>query len=647
MAEPKKRRITKKDWDKVGEFVKNEHDARKRDKFRTIHETIWREVDRQISMSPMKRYNKDKQVIDEEWRSVMELGELAKASEIITADVMRLTFPTTRSWFEAHSEPPASLNPETGEKEVNQDVQEFNDKALRALMAQQHLDFGLKARYELSVKEALHHGGYVAEMRFENRSKYHNGTGIQVMGAPVWVPYSMWNAFPDPAPSVIGTDMFYTGSMILVDYLPRYVLKEISNGEGWFPENIEKIPKQTNKNKDVETEDVELVKRYGDLVISRGDGDIYLPNAKVILGNGVVLYYAPNELPYPSVIYSGYERMDVRDPYYTSPLIKLSPMQKLASQLANKYVDNVWLRVEPPIVYDANDPQFVINGGPVIAPGAKVGTKASASFQEVKIGEPEQALQGLQLIIQQLQQGLGVNAIRSGAGSDASDKTATEINTSEAKAEIRTAEFVAKQERHALRPSLYMQHELNKLYMEYYEFYNPEMDAPDFMRATKADLPGIVNFEVVGSKGVLGEQARSEKVTQITAFASGNELFAPLLNRVALLKDMYQDAGVKDPEKYINAPEEEVPPEVEAMKQQYDQAMQEHEQMIADLEKQLAISKAVNEAKVAEASAMAEIKGSLIQLQGELELLRHNMEMQKMDKQIEAIEEKSETPTAQ
>lgn len=642
MADIKKRKVTKKDWDKVSEFVKAEHETRKKDKFRSHHETIWKEVDRQINMGPMRRYTKDGQTIDEEWRSVMELGELAKASEIITADVMRLTFPSTRSWFEAHSEPPVQFDPNTGAKTSSQDVQDFNDKALRALMVQQHLDFGLKARYELSVKEALHHGGYVAEARFEYRSKYHEGTGVQVMGAPVWMPYSMWNAYPDPSPSVIGTDMFYTGSMILVDYMPLYILKEIAKGDGWFPEYIDKIPKKNNKNKDVDTTDVELVKRYGDIVINRGDGDIFLPNAKVIIANGVCVYYAPNELPYPSTIYSGYERMDVRDPYYTSPLIKLSPMQKLASQLANKYVDLLFLNVEPPIVYDGNDPQFVLNGGPVIAPGAKTSSKSSATYQQIKIGDPNSALQGIELILQQLQSGLGVNAIRAGGVSGVGDKTATEIQTSDAKAEIRTAEFVSKQERHALRPFLYMQHELNKKSMEYYEFYNPEMDAPDFMRATKQDLPGTVNFEVVGSKGVLGEQARQEKVTQVTAWASTNPLFAPLLKKQELLTEMYRDAGVKDPEKFVQIGQPELPPEIMQAKQQYEQQIQQLQDQIQELTQKLAVSQAVNEAKVSEAMALAEIKKDLIHVQGELELIRAHTKMQEMTHSMDLKESAKE-----
>src|SRR3990167_9117679 len=605
MAETKKRRITKKDWDKVAEFTKNELDSRRNDKFRKMHETIWREVDRQIAMNPMKRYTKDKQVVDEEWRSVMELGELAKASEIITADVMRLTFPSTRMWFESHSEPPVSLDPNTGEKVVNQEHQEFNDKALRALMSQQHLDFGLKARYELSVKESLHHGGYVSEVRFENRSKYHGGTGVQVMGSPVWVPYSMWNAFPDPAPSVIGTDMFYTGNMILIDYLPLYVLREIAQGEGWFPENIDKIRKRKNNNKDVETDDVELVKRYGDFVIERGDGDILLPNYKCILANGIIVYAESNDLPYPPVIFSGYERMDVRDPYYTSPLIKISPMQKLASQLANKYMDAVWLRTEPPGIYDGNDPQFVMNGGPRIAPGAQTASKSSAAWTELKIGEPQEALRGLELIIAQMNQGLGINAIRAGAGGDVTDKTATEIQTTEAKAEIRTAEFVDKQERHALRPFLYCQHEFNKLYMDVYEFYNPEMDSPDFMRISKDQLPAVCQFEVVGSRGILGEKNRMEKKTGVTAWADASPGFAKLLNRPELLKDAYQDAGEKQPERLILTQEQEDP---EALKAQFQEQMQAHEEEIAKLKEELMKANNRMELETAKAQQKMEVE---------------------------------------
>jgi hypothetical protein len=71
--------------------------------------------------------------------------------------------------------------------------------------------------------------------------------------------------------------------MILKEYMPLYKLKEVASKgseQGWMSSQLSKIPKRRNKNKDIETEDVELVKYFGDCVIDRNDGDIYLPNSK-------------------------------------------------------------------------------------------------------------------------------------------------------------------------------------------------------------------------------------------------------------------------------------------------------------------------------------------------------------------------------
>lgn len=631
--EVRKRKITKKDWEKCAEFIRNELESRKNQKFRKAHEAIWKEIDRQINMKPMKRYSKGRE-IDPEWRSVMELGELAKASEIITADVMRLTFPTNRSWFEAHSEIEGQLT-EQGTSGVDPKSQDYVDRAYRSMLVAQHMDFGLKGRYELSVKEALHHGSYVAEIRWDNRLRVHDGSGVEQVSAPVWVPYSMWNSYPDPSPSVIGTDLFYTGSMILVDFVPLYVLKEMAHGDGWMSENIQKISKKKNQNKDVETDDVELVKFYGDVTIKRDDGDIILPNSKVILANDQIVYYAPNDLPYPSVIYSGYERMDVRDPYYSSPLIKLSPMQKLGSELANKLIDSMWMKVEPPVAYDASDPQLVLDGGPRMAPGSKIGVKGSYGVKEIQVGAPAEAMAGLEFIIAQLNQGLGINAIRSGAGGDTNDKTATEITTADTKAEIRTSEFVDKQERHALRPFLYMQHELNKRYLKTYAFYNPEMDAPDFMRVAGSEIPETVVFDVVGSRGAIGEKARAQRVGEVTAFLLSNEKTAHLPNVEELAKQSYQDAGVKNPEKYLNVGDGQNPEMMAAIQQIQQQAQEAAQQMeikVFELEKQLAITKAVNEARLAQTQADQAIKADLAEINraiAELKLAQEGVKLQR------------------
>ncbi len=629
----KKRRFGKKDWQAVQVHIKQELTRREQSPFRLAHERIWKEVDRQVAMKPMVSVNKDPNAPKNDWHNTIELGDLARSSEIITADVRRLLFPTARAWFESHTELPLQVNDETGQVELpDQKQQAQTDGAVRAFMAQQHIDFGLKSRIDLTVHESLHHGSFVVEVRQESAMFVHQGTGIQSLSAPVWVPHSMWNCYPDPSPHIVGTNTLYDGSMIIREYVPIDRLKLMAKGDGWMLSQIGKIPKREHTNKDNKTTDIELVKYFGDVSIPRNDGDIYLPNSKVILANGVIIFYAPNSLPYLPIIYNGYERMDVRDPYYVSPLMKLSPTQKMASFLANKYLDSVALKVEPPILYDGNDPTFVMNGGPVIAPGWKGATKSLANFKTIDIGDPASALQGLQMVLSQIQKGTSSDVPRE--TSPIADKTATEVRAETRRGEVRVVDFVDKLET-SLKTFLYMQHELNKKNLERYPFYNPEMDAPDFQWASQDILPKNVNFEVVGARGVLGEEERSQKMTAVTIFASSNPAFAPLLKNIDLLKEMFQDAGIKNPERFMNIPDDEEEAKLkqleEAIVAEFKPVVEELQQKNDELEKDIAIQNAVNEAKVLEAeikaNSQAEISEYKAELQGELDILRTQLEI--------------------
>lgn len=584
MAEPKKRKVTKTDWDRVEKHVKDVYQARKTSTFRKNHEQIWKEVDRQIEMRPMKRMSASGKPLENSWHSAIELGELAKASEIIASDVMRIMFPADRFWFRPHVELNWPLDPNTGRKQINSEKQEIADGLLRSLMMQQQKDFGFKARFRLSVKEALHHGSFVAETRFDRELMVKDGDKTRVIGAPVWTPYSMWNSFPDPSPSVIGTNMFYTGSMILVEYVPMWKLKKMASGEGWMPERIKKIEKRNNKNKDDDTDDVELVKYKGDISIERGDGDIFLPNSEVILANDKLVYWSQAKLPYPNVIFAGYERQDVRDPYYTSPIIKQSPIQKMTTTVANKFLDATSLKVEPPIEYDSNDPDYAANGGPIIAPGSSSGTRSMGKgFTTLDIGDPRFALDAFTMGMRQMQEGLGVSALRAGVR-EADRETATSANLANQGAEVRTMEFISQLEPQALLPFLYMQHDLNRMDMEEYSFYNDEMHTPDFIRATKNDIQANAHFEVVGSRGLLGEEQRARRLAETTAFFSSNPLFAQKLAVTDIMLETYRDAGKKNPEEWVMTDEKpQIPPEVQQavqeMQQTVQQLQQENEQL--------------------------------------------------------------------
>lgn len=232
MAEVKSRKIRKADWDRVEAHVTSVYDERKDSSFRKEHEAKWTEIDRQIAMNPLKRLSDRGKELPASWHSALELGELSKASEIITSDVMRIAFPTDKSWFQPHVHLMWQTDPQSGKPAIDSQKQKIADGLLRSLMGQQHQDFGLKARIRLSIKEALHHGSFVAEIRFEDEMMAKEGGKIKMVGAPVWVPYSMWNAYPDPSPSVLATNMFYNGAMILVDYMPLWKLKKSATGEG-------------------------------------------------------------------------------------------------------------------------------------------------------------------------------------------------------------------------------------------------------------------------------------------------------------------------------------------------------------------------------------------------------------------------------
>ncbi|MGH6819274.1 MAG: hypothetical protein ACREDU_00235, partial [Methylocella sp.] len=401
-----------KDWERVAEFVKKELDARANSSFRKIHEQIWREVDRQVAMQPMKRTAKTQQEkLHTLWRSAVELGELSKASEVISADVRRIVFPTARAWFECYSEGKTDLDQDNTKQKS--ELQKLNG-SLRAMMTQQHLDFGLKARFDTAVKEALHHGSFVAIPHWQELEQYDSNSRTKVLAAPAWCTYSMWNAYPDTSPAVYGNSLFYDGNMIVRTYMPLHKLKAMK-GTGWM--NVGKVGARQNRNKNNETEDAELICWYGDIGIERRDGaDIYLPNCKFIVANDVPVYYAENELPFSPVIFAGYERQDIRDPYCTSPLIKLSPTQKLASTLANQLVDGIELKMRPPLLYDGRDPTFLKNGGPVIVPGYTGPTQGSADFKQIDVGEPTYALNGLELFLSDIKQGTGVGSPRTGVG---------------------------------------------------------------------------------------------------------------------------------------------------------------------------------------------------------------------------------------
>lgn len=597
MAEVKKRRVTEKDFKRIEEFVMDEFAKRKGQKARKDHEQIWEDVDKQIAMVPPQTGTRSNDP-DEDWHSAIQLGAIADALEILAADVMRLAFPVDRNWFRPHVDLPAEIDPETGDAQQDPLTQRSADGVLRSLMTQQQADFGFKARIKQAVKEALSHGSFVGTVKWDRMSKFAPGGRTLELGAPVLDVHSMWNAFPDPSPSVYGTELFYRGSMIIRSFMPVGKFKQI---KGFIRKDQVKTDKKSKPNKDV-LDDIELITWHGDLSLPRSDGQFFLPNMKVILANGTLVFAKPNELPYSNVIFAGYERDSLLDPYFSSPLVKRAPTHKLMTELMNRFVDASEMKAEPPMVYDAYDSSLVAQGGPQMYPGAKVGIKGgAANFKAIDVGDPTFMFNSVIALRQDMREGLGVDSVRSGV-SEGTEQTATEIVKREQKGELRSIDFLRVIDSQALKPFLHMQHDLNLKNLNSYPFYNNDINTPDFLRVDKSELPKNVIFEVVGSKEVLGEEQRANKLVVAINSASSIPQLSARTDWDEVNEEVWNFTGLKDPERFVVSGDE--PQITREQIQQVQEQIQQMSQQLAEAQQKSAKDELEKEQRDTEIKAL-------------------------------------------
>lgn len=640
----KRRRVSPRDHDRLREFVFEELQRRKTSQWRLAHEKIWKEVDRQIAMNPPVAVPRSGNP-EEAWHSTVQLGLLADASEILAADTLRLAIPTDRNWFRPHIELPSALNPDGSVAVTPPREQRSNDQQLRAFMAQQQADFGFRDRVKLSVKEALHHGSFVAEVRMQRMAKWRDGSRAQVLLAPVWVPHSMWHCYPDSSPQVIGTDLFYQGSMILESMMKfEDVLRRTDY------KNLDKV--QPKRSPNGAKNDVQIITYYGNASLPRTDGHMFLPNRKLVFANEVLVFSEVNPLPFPPILYAGHERDDVRDPYYSSPLVKRSPMAKMASVLANKFLDAVDLKTEPPLVYEKHDSFFAKHGGPAIYPGAKNATSGLANFKLIETADPSWAQQGLAFSIGEVEKGTGVDATRSGV-SAATEQTATEVVKKDQKSEIRTVDFVGVLERQALRPWLYMQHELNRSKLSVaYPFYNNDIASPDFLRARGAELPESVVFEITGSRQLLGEEQRTLRFRENATFAAGVEPIAAITDWQEVAEELWSQSGMKDPERFSVAAQGQdnsVPAEqVQQLQLQFEEAQASAQEQMQQLGEQAqAAEQKVAQLELQKQALQSQIAAKETDRNALDEALKLNERMQRAKDELAGIQEQIRRQAAQ
>jgi len=567
-TEIKKRKVLTRDHDHIAQHITTEKKRRENSEWRRKHTSRWAEVDRQIAMDPPITITNPEDKGD--WHNAIQLGDLTDASETLTADTLRMIMPTGSKYFIPHVRV-GKTGTITGEP-IPPAQQRAINGVIRNFMFQQQKDFGLRSRLKLAVKEVLHHGAVVATMSTQRMFKYEGGANPRHLVAPAPTVYSMWNCYPDPSPYVMGTELFYKGSMIIEEWMPLQEALQVSE---WI--NQDKL-QETHGKKDLH-EHISILHYYGDIFLKRHDGNVLFPNRHTVASGGVFLNSTVNPTPYSPVIYTGYERDDIRDPYFTSPIVKRAPMGKFATHMANRTMDSIDLLVEPPVQYDSLD-NSMRGDGPTLYPGAKIPSRGGSGMEVLEIGNPSMGLAALQWAKQQMQEGTTVDAVRKGV-SPGTEQTATEVMKTEQRAEVREVEFSSVLEDHFLLPLLNMQHDINRREMTTYEFYNDEPHSPDHMKMHKKDLPETIIFEVTGSRSILGEQERTNRFAQVVGLASQSEMLASETDWKEVARQMWDDSKQKDPERFVKEDEEEGPdPQVVQLQEQFqEQAQQMQEQM--------------------------------------------------------------------
>lgn len=617
-TEIKKRRVMERDHADIANFIMEELKRRKGTEWRKKHEPIWAEVDRQIAMeAPVAVDEAGNSGESGEWHNAIQLGDLTDASETLTADTMRLIMPTERKFFVPHVELPFDVDENGDPVPVPPERQRQANGIYRNLLVQQHKDFGVRGRIKLGIKEILHHGSVVITVEEERMRRFEGGSTPNHLKAPVPVVHSMWNCYPDSSPRVFATETFYTGTMLIKSFVR---LKDALENPNWI--NKKKLQAQHHK-KDLD-DHIEVLTFYGDIFLKRHDGNILFPNRTTVVSGNVFLDSKVNKTAYPAVIYTGYERDDVRDPYYTSPIVKRAPMGKFTTHMLNKTMDSIDLKVKPPTTYDSQDNSLKGNG-PEIFPGAKIASRGNAGITVLDLGSPEAGLAGVEFGRRSIQEGTTVDPVRKGV-SPGTEQTATEVVKTEQRAEVREVEFVANVENELLLPYLIMQHDMNLDGLEDYRFYNDEPHTPDFGRARKQDIPKSVIMEVTGSRTLLGEEQRTARfINTVTAIAQ----LPPLAQNTdwsEVGRQMWEDTKVKDPERFLSdsSRNAEVQRALEAQQAEFQQVIQQVQQQAAQLQEQA--QKAQDDLRKAQAA---------VQEAGIQE------ERQKLDQERVALENKS------
>ena len=569
-----RKRLNEKDWLAVGESVKAELDRRKGE--RRGLERLWKEVDRQIAMSPkgVETESGDK----DDWFPAIELPLQFNALEVIAADARRLKFPRGSEWFSVS----ADLSDDYMERwakrretkaliggtplQVKLD-QETANNLVKATMDYYHRLYDFRTQIDLFDTECIKYGTGIGRVRAVQHADFgYDFRGLKTSGliGPAVIACSIKNTYLDTSqPAVMQEGISSSPSVIRtmtqrLENLQRAA--KVGGAErGWIASQIKRLEPPSDEQG--RSNMVELVEIEGDLIVPRSRESIFLPNVLVTIAVGAgaprPVRFRENPLPFRSYVVGHYMRDEVKSAYGASPLMKGHPIQEAASDVFNQMLAVAALNAMPPLAWDKNDPNLAATGGPEWYPGAQWPSDAPNSVDVQQVGDLGSLLNTYLALLKQFEDLTGANDPRRGEPAR-SHTTATAADLEVGRGLSRTDDFVTAQEQGPITSMLYMEYQIIKDRMKSVISLPVEAGGIEgFANVAAPDLADDVAFLVQGSAGAINERERLNNFIQATTFAlqtaqQAAALQQPVpLNFQEIMVEAYQRAGIQNASRFV------------------------------------------------------------------------------------------------
>ncbi len=572
------RRFSDSDWQAIGEFVKSEF-ARRQEKRRN-RERLWKEIDRQIAMTPVPR--KIESGKEEDWFPNTEMPLQFNALEVIAADARRLKFPRGTEWYNVSAEISDKYEqrfqerrdkfPLIGGAALPVDLdQETADTLVKTVLDHYHRLYDFRGQVDLLDAEAIKYGTFVGRVRPVKTAKFsHDFRGqrnVNLTG-PAVIACSIKNTYlDDRQTAVLHEGMATTPAIIRVNMQHIDALKRAAKKggpeKGWIFSQLKKIedPADDHGNRGL----VEMIEYEGDLIVPRFRSSIFLPNVIVTVavraGIARPVRFQKSPVPFKSYVVGHYMRDDVTSPYGSSPLMKGQPIQEACTMVFNNLLATAAFQGKPVIVYDRHDTEMAGGGGPELYPGAQFGADSPNAVEILKTGDIAGLLNAYLALLKQYEDLTGANDPRRG-GPLKSHTTTGGAELEASRGIARTDDFVTSVEQGPLTSMLYMEYEIIKDVMKSPQPVSVGAGGIEgWVNVASADLPDNAVFNVQGSSGAIDEREQGQKFLAASNFALQVATAAVQLGvQVPLqFQEMivagYEIAGIQNANRFVGSPE--------------------------------------------------------------------------------------------